>query len=312
MADKNIGLLVAKLNIAIKSGVDLFNEYKELSKEFQEQQQILTNNRELKKESANLIQKYGEEMKFINAKRKGTKNLISTLPAHVIERQLKKEDNAEIALKNKYEKNLGLINKKSKISEIYLVNSDKKFLKEKKKITDRKKIILKNILEIGKEIRSKMDTEEFKKFVNKTLKLRFKVFNGKIISFDTLMHHLSSGEVSDEVSKTTKQIDELMTIGNVINRKKRMEIGIKQKEIEKLVKNYEKTEKLSKELVKKEITKLVKSLNGISNAKEKEAVTTKIDRLSRSLKNEMTERERKIKYDIQIKTQELKELEKSL
>ena len=56
----------------------------------------------------------------------------------------------------------------------------------------------------------------------------------------------------------------------------------------------------------------MKSLNRITNAKEKEAVTTKIDRLSRSLQNEMTERERKIKYDIQIKKQKLHELVKSL
>ena len=91
-----------------------------------------------------------------------------------------------------------------------------------------------------------------------------------------------------------------------------MEIGIKHKEIKKLVKNYEKTNKLSKESVKKDITNLVKSLNRISNAKDKEAVTTKIDKLSRSLKNEMTERQRKIKYDIQIKRQELHELVKSL
>ena len=56
----------------------------------------------------------------------------------------------------------------------------------------------------------------------------------------------------------------------------------------------------------------MKNLNRINNAKKKEEVTTKIDRLSRSLKNEMTERQRKIKYDIQIKMQELKELEKSL
>jgi hypothetical protein len=46
--------------------------------------------------------------------------------------------------------------------------------------------------------------------------------------------------------------------------------------------------------------------------KEKEKVTTKIDRLSRSLINEMTERQRKIKYDIQIKRQKLHKLVKSL
>ena len=153
--------------------------------------------------------------------------------------------------------------------------------------------------------------KDFDEFINRFQKRRYEVLDGKKISFDTLIHHLNSGEISEEVAKTTKQIDKLMTVGNVVNRKKKMEIGIKQKEIEKLLKNYEKTNKLSKESVKKEITELVKSLNGINNAKEKEEVTTKIDRLSKSLQNEMTERQRKINSDIKIKMQELKELEKS-
>lgn len=157
-----------------------------------------------------------------------------------------------------------------------------------------------------------MSGDDFKQLDKDIRETQYEVSSNKAITFNTLMNHLKSGEISEEVAKTTKKIDELMTIGNIVNRKKRMEIGIKQKEIEKLLKNYEKTNKLSKESVKKEITKLVKSLNRISNAKEKEEVTTKIDRLSRSLKNEMTERQRKIKYDIQIKRQELKELEKSL
>ena len=290
MADKNIGLLVAKLNRAIEKGVDLFNDYKQLSKEFQNLKKILMNNTELKKELDNLKEKYEEKVK----------NATST-PA-----TLK-------SLKNKYDEELKLIIKKKQLSEKKLVSADKKFLKEKKKITDRKKIILKNILDIGNKIRSSMkNKEEFKKFIDRIQKRKYEVLDDKKISFDTLMHHLSSGEISDEVAKTTKQIDELMTIGNIANRKKRMEIGILKKEIEKLSNYYEKTNKLSKESVKKDITNLVKSLNGITNAKKKEEVTTKIDRLSRSLTNEMTERQRKIKFDIQIKRQELKELEKSL
>lgn len=312
MADKNIGLLVAKLNRAIESGVKLFNDYKELSKDFQEQQKILMNQNN--KEAANELKKnFDEKMQHIVGARKGIEKLAKTLPEHVRQRQYNKtlvnEETLKKTFSNKLEKHK---QEYRKISELYLVSTEKKFLKEKQKINVKKVKILSSILEIEKEIRSYMKIEDFKDFIKRMYKSKYDVLDGKTISFKTLMHHLESGQVSENVAKTTKQIDELMTIGNIVNRKKRMEIGIKQKEIVKLLKDYEKTNKLSKESVKKEITKLVKSLNGISTAKEKEAVTTKIDRLSRSLQNEMTERERKIKYDIQIKTQELKELEKSL
>jgi len=218
MADKNIGLLVAKLNKAIENGVELFISYKKMSKNFQEEQKILMNSPELKKEFANLKKKYDEEVKVAKEDKNATSKTAT-----------------RISLKNKYEKNLGLIQKKIELSEIYLVNYDKKFLREKKKISDKKKIILKNILEIGKEIRSLMvKKEDFLKFINRIQKRKYDVLDGKTISFKTLMHHLESGQVSENVAKTTKKIDELMTIGNVINRKKRMENGIKQKEIEKL------------------------------------------------------------------------------
>lgn len=243
MADKNIGLLVAKLNIAIQEGVNLFNDYKELSKEFQEQQKILMNNTELKKELANLKNKYTEEVKITTAQRNVTSlKAMNAIPNSVKAKQFAKATAKLKELKNKYDKNLELIKKKSEISEIYLVNSDKKFLKEKKKINDKKKIIQKKILDIGKEIKSKMDNiEEFKKFVDRIKKRKYEVFNGKTITFDTLMHHLQSGEISNEVSKTTKKIDELMTIGNVVNRKKKMEIGILEKEIKNLLIDYDTT-----------------------------------------------------------------------
>ena len=156
-----------------------------------------------------------------------------------------------------------------------------------------------------------MDLSDFKKLIERLYKTKYEVSNSKTITFKTLLHHLESGQVSENVAKTLKQIEELGSIKNVTNRKKQMEIGIKKKEIEKLLKEYNKTNKISKELIEKEITKLVKSLNRINNAKEKEKITTKIDKLSRSLQNEMTNKERKIKYEIQIKMQELKELGKS-
>jgi hypothetical protein len=254
MADSNeIELIKKELEKAILNAINVFKIYKEISKEYQEQQKILMNNKKRNTDSVN-------------------KNL----------------------------------------SEVYLVNSDKEFLKKKEQIRKVKKDVLSSIKTLLSELKEKMDKDTFNKLLKKILSSSYELSNTKRITFKTLMHHLESGEVSNQVAKTVKKIDELMTTGNVVNRKKQMEIGIKQKEIQNLMENYEKTNKLSKESVKKEITKLVKSLNGISNAKEKEAVTTKIDRLSRSLQNEMTERERKIKYDIQIKTQELKELEKSL
>ena len=87
--------------------------------------------------------------------------------------------------------------------------------------------------------------KDFDAFINRFQKRRYEVLDGKKISFDTLIHHLKSGEISEEVAKTTKQIDKLMTVGNVVNRKKKMEIGIKQKEIErnrKIIKKNMKTQ----------------------------------------------------------------------
>jgi len=224
MADENIVRLVKKLNRAIENGVDLFKDYKKLSKKFQEEQKILMNSPELKKEFANLKKKYDEGVKIAKAQKNATSKT-ATLKS----------------LKNIYDKQINLIQKKSELSEIYLVNYDKKFLTEKKKISDKKNIILKNILEIGKEIKFNMSEEDFNDFIKRMYKIRYEVLDNKTISFKTLMHHLESGQVSENVAKTTKQIDKLMTIGNVINRKKNMETGILKKEIEKLLKDYDKT-----------------------------------------------------------------------
>lgn len=283
-----------ELEKAIEDGVKLFKVYKRMSNKFQEDQKILMNSPELKRELANLKKNYEEKVKIAKADKNAT-STTTTLKS----------------LKNTYDKQLNLIQKKSELSEIYLVNYDKKFLKEKEHIRKLKKIILSKIKEAFSELKARMRDVDFNKLEKDIRESQYQISKNKAITFKTLMNHLNSGQVSENVAKTTKQIDELMTIGNIVNRKKQMEIGIKQKEIQNLMENYEKTNKLSKESVKKEITKLVKSLNGISNANEKEAVTTKIDRLSRSLQNEMTERQRKIKYDIQTKIKQLQKLEKS-
>jgi len=89
-----------------------------------------------------------------------------------------------------------------------------------------------------------------------------------------------------------------------------MNIGIKQKEIEYWSKEYEKINKLSKNSEEKEIKKLVKSLNGISDKTEKERITTKIDQLSKSLKNKIR-KQKQIKRELKLKEKQLKKLQKS-
>ena len=227
MADENIGRLVAKLNREIQKGVELFISYKKMSKEFQNRQIIVRNSTELLMEFDKLKKKYIKDVEAA----KTEKN--TTLREAGLE-----------TLKKIYDKQLKIIKEKSEESEKKLVNSEKKFLKGKENIRKLKKIILTNILDIGKEIRSKMG-KDFDAFINRFQKRRYEVLDGKKISFDTLIHHLKSGEISEEVAKTTKQIDKLMTVGNVVNRKKKMEIGIKQKEIErnrKIIKKNMKTQ----------------------------------------------------------------------
>jgi hypothetical protein len=296
MTDKNIGLLVAKLNREIQEGVELFNDYKELSKEFQEQQKNLTTKfRDQKKE----IDEINKRRAGI-AKRKLNKALtIEQIKlANLLNQELKEKQN-EI-------KNL------DKKSEDTFVKINKKFLKEKKKINDKKKKILKKILDIGKEIRSKMDNiEEFKKFVDRIQKRKYEVFNGKTITFDTLMHHLQSGEISNEVSKTTKQIDELMTIGNIVNRKKKMEIGILEKEIKNLLIDYDTTMSSLKKFVafkypnKKNITNEdVESLLKTKYSKENSPeFRQKIYNLASKLK--------KYNYEVKTKMRKLQKLKAS-
>jgi hypothetical protein len=314
MADtKAIGKLVIQLNKQIESGVELFKYYKEKSKDFQKRQKNMMNNEESKKIFANLKQKYDEEMKVIMAKRKVTSTLKYVLPNHVREKQMKKTDNAERALKKNYENKL-IKHKEAheKLSDMYLVNSEKMFLNEKEKIRVEKKRILSKILEIGREIKSLMDIKDFKKFIDRLNKRKYEVLDGKKISFVTLMKHLSSGEISEQVAKTTKQIDELMTTGNVVNRKKKMEIGILKKEIENLLIDYDTTMKSLKKLAaikfpnKKEITNedIGSLLTEKYSKKNSPEYRKELNKLASDLK----------KYNLKVKTkmQKLKKLQESL
>lgn len=252
MADNSdVKKLVKELEKAIEDGVNVFKIYKEISKEYQEQQKILMNNKKRNNDSVN---------------------------------------------KNLY--------------EVYLVNSDKEFLKKKEQIRKVKKVVLSSIKTLLSELKRKMDKDTFNKLLKKILSSSYELSNTKRITFKTLMHHLESGEVSDQVAKTVKKIDELMTIGNIVNRKKQMEIGIKQKEIEKLLKEYEKTMGSLKKIAatkfpNKEITNNdIESLLKTKYSKENSAEFRKII-------NKLASELRILNGKIQTKIKQLQILEKS-
>jgi len=287
MADtKAIGKLVKILNGQIESGVELFKKYKAISKIY------LKTKIDIKKNTNNQLEQINEKRQKI-AKRKTNK---------VLTEKTEKLLNSELQNKRK---------KYEEISESTLVDNEKIFLKEKQKINVEKKKILSNILEIGKQIKSYMSIEEFKKFFNIILKQKYEVLDGKKISFDTLMLHLKSGGISDEVAKTTKKINELMTIGNVVNRKKKMEIGILKKEIENLLIDYDTTMKSLKKFAaikfpnKEEITNedIESLLTEKYSKKNSPEFREKIYNLASKLK----------KYNSEVKTkmQELKKLQAS-
>jgi hypothetical protein len=228
MADSNeIQLIKKELEKAIKNAIELFEIYKEISKEYQEQQKILMNNKKRNKDKVN-----------------------------------------------------------QNLSEVYLVDANKEFLKKKEKIRKVKKEVLSSIKTLLSELEEKMDKNVYNKFLKKILSNSYELSDKKRITFKTLMHHLESGEISNQVAKTTKKIEELKTIYNVINRKKKMEIGIKQKEIEKILKEYEKimeslkklaaTKFPTKEITNEDIEALLKKKYSKENSPEFRKIINKL------------------------------------
>ena len=288
-----------KLEKAIEDGVELFKYYKEISKEFQKLQKNLMNNTDLK----NKINKIVERRKGIYKRKLNKKLSESDIKlSNLLNAELAKEE--ELLKSNQYKQ------KHNKITEFSLVDSEKIFLKEKEKIRKEKKRILSRIKIALSQLKKKVGENDYNKLIKEILGSSYELSDNKQIRFKTLMHHLESGEISNEVSKTTKKIEELMTIGNIVNRKKRMEIGIKQKEIDILLKEFDKImEKLKKiaaaKFPNKNITNDdIESLLGIKFSKENSPEFKKmISKLRSNL--------RTLKYDIQIKMQELKKLQAS-
>ena len=160
-----------------------------------------------------------------------------------------------------------------------------------------------------------MSEEDFKEFVNRILKRKYEVLDGKKISFNTLMNHLKSGGISEEVAKTTKQIDELMTTGNVVNRKKKMEIGILKKEIENLLIDYDTTMNSLKKFVAFKYPNKYPNKENITNEDVESLLKTKYSKKNspefRQKIYNLASKLKKYNSEVKTKMQKLKKLEES-
>ena len=218
---------------AIEDGVELYKYYKDISKNFQEQQKIIMNNQAYEKNLKKEINKISERRKEIIKRRQSKKLSDSDI-------KLSNSLNSELANKEKFLKSDEYRQKykqdHNKLSEPILVNTEIQFLKEKEKLRKEKKRILSRIKIALATLKKLMFKNEFTDFIKYLNTVACGIVDNKEITFKKLMHHLESGEISNEVAKTTKKIDELMTVENIANRKKKMEFGIKRKEIEKLFK----------------------------------------------------------------------------
>jgi hypothetical protein len=310
MADsKDVKKLMGKLRGAINSGIELFKKYKEISKAYQEEKKKIRNNNsnnksnEFEKNIKNKLDKIHERREAI-LNRKVRKNLTEseTKLSNLLNAELANDEKKLISNRNKY-------SNYERISKNSLVDFNKSFLKYKKEIIKDKKKILSNILKIGTQLRDIIGLSEFEKLIKKLEKTKYEVSNNKTITFKTLMHHLDSARISEEVAKTVKNIDELGSIKNITNRKIQMEIGIKKKEIENLLKRYNNILELLKKIVavkfpNKEITNndinlLLEGKYDKDNSKEYQK---KVNAFRLKLK--------KLNIEIKIKMKELKKLEK--
>ena len=235
----DVKLLINELEKTIDDGVELFKYYKDISKDFQEQQKNLMNNEESKKIFANLKQKYDEEMKLIMAQRKGILKRRQSKKLSESDEKLSKLLNAELenkekALENNYKKEL--INRKEarkKLSDMYVVPYEKIFLKEKEKIRVEKKRILSRIKIALSQLKNKMFKNEFTDFIKYLKQEIYDVSTNKTITFTKLMNHLESGEITEEAAKRTKKINDLKTINNIEFRKSEIEYEIEKVKKEK-------------------------------------------------------------------------------
>ena len=216
----DVKLLTTELEQAIKDGVDLFKYYKAQSNDFQEK-------KDFEKYFKNKLNKVLGRRIGISKRKLGPKKLGESdiKLSNLLNSELANKEKDLKSEKNKYEKN----------PEEYIVNSTKKFLKEKEKIRKEKIRILSRIKLALSQLKKNMIAPDIKKYIKYIYDQRYNIADNKQITFKKLMNHLESGEITEEASKKTKQIDELKTINNIEYRKSEIEY-----EINKLKKNKEK------------------------------------------------------------------------
>jgi hypothetical protein len=222
-------LLTTELEQAIKDGVDLFKYYKALSNDFQEK-------KDFEKYFKNKLNKVLGRRIGISKRKLGPKKLSESdiKLSNLLNSELANKEKDLKSEKNKYEKN----------PEEYIVNSTKKFLKEKEKIRKEKIRILSRIKLALSKLKKNMIAPDIKKYIKYIYDQRYNIADNKQITFKKLMNHLESGEITEEASKKTKQIEELKTINNIEYRKSEIEY-----EINKLKKNKEKKPNLQNEKI---------------------------------------------------------------
>jgi len=142
-------------------------------------------------------------------------------------------------------------------SNKFLVEIEKKFLKDKEIYRERKINLLEKIENIISQLKDKMGEDKFKEYKNKLYINTLTDDTHKYTySVKTIMNHLKSGPISNKSSKKVQQINKLITRKNVENRKKKMEIEVEmvklQKKIAKLSEEHDKIREKIKKIVESE------------------------------------------------------------
>jgi hypothetical protein len=217
--------LKSKLNQLIETSFNLFVSYKKASKSYNDMKKLMEKDLDVT-QIVKKIEFYKEQQKKLEK---------VNLPA-----------NQKVSLYNKYREEQKkyadlLKHAQQNNSNKWIVELEKKFLKEKEVYRNGKIRILSSIENVIVQLKINMGEDKFKEYKNK---LYLKTFtddtNMYTYNVKTIMNHLKSGPISEESSKKSKQINELSTRKNVKNRKNQMEHEILMIKIQKITKKINK------------------------------------------------------------------------
>ena len=215
-----------KLDQLIESGFYSLVSYKKASKSFNDMKKLMEKNLDVS-EIVKKIEFYKEQQKKLEK-------------VNLPEDQKLSLYNKYREQQKKYAKLLKHVQENNN-SNKFLVEVEKKFLKEKEIYRATKIIILSSIEKIITQLKINMGEDKFKEYKNK---LYLKTFtddtNVYTYSVKTIMNYLKSGPISEESSIKSKQINELSTRKNVKNRKNVMEHEILMIKIKKILKKIDK------------------------------------------------------------------------